>query len=212
MTSTSHRPRLAIASNNQGKISEFRSLLGPDVEIVSLIDLGLDSPEETGETFAENAAIKARFVHQATGLPSLADDSGLEVMALGGLPGVRSARYAGDQHDDAANRHLLLANMAAVGSERRAARFVAEIAIVDTAGSLQSFRGTCNGIITFEERGKGGFGYDPVFELPDGRTMAELGSDEKNSVSHRGHAIRCALPALRHALGLNSGSHIGDLT
>jgi XTP/dITP diphosphohydrolase len=198
------RPKLAIASNNRGKIAEFQSLLGDEANIVSLDDLELDSPEETGTTFEENALLKAQFVFEQTGLPTLADDSGLEVDFLGGLPGVRSGRYAGEQHDDADNRALLLETLKGVPVEQRSARFVAVIAVIDHQGIASFTRGTCEGRIALKERGSGGFGYDSLFEFPDGRTMAELSSEEKNAISHRGNAIRLALPEIRAALGLNA--------
>jgi XTP/dITP diphosphohydrolase len=197
------RPKLAIASSNPGKLAEFQSLLGSEVDILSLADLGLDSPEETGVTFEANAELKARFVFSRTGFVTLADDSGLEVDALDGQPGVRSARYAGEQHDDAANRRLLLQALVEVPMPLRTARFVAAIAVVDANGSLFLSRGACEGQIARGERGSGGFGYDSLFELPDGRTMAELRSNEKNEVSHRSVALRSALPGLRSALKLD---------
>ncbi len=197
----SSRPTLALATSNRGKISELRALLGEDIELVSLDDLGLPSPEETGSTFEANAELKARYVFEHGGLVTLADDSGLEVDALGGLPGVMSARYAGDQHDDAANRALLLRTLASLPDSDRTARFVAVIAVINGHGELTLSRGTCEGAMAFEERGSGGFGYDSLFELPDGRTMAELEPATKNAISHRANAMRRALPGIRTALG-----------
>jgi len=194
------RPVLAIASGNRGKLVEFEGLLGDHVRVLSLTAFGVESPEETGRTFEENAALKARHLHGVAGTVVLAADSGLEIDALNGEPGVRSARYAGDDHDDAANRRLVLDRMANVPSGERTARFVAAIAIVDVYGNSSIVRGTCEGTITYSERGTGGFGYDSLFELPGGRTMAELSKSEKNAVSHRANAIRKALPALRLAL------------
>jgi XTP/dITP diphosphohydrolase len=199
-----NRPRLVLASNNPGKIREFRDLLGNQVNIVSLADLGLESPEETGATFEENATIKAKFLHGHTGEVTLADDSGLEVAGLNGAPGVRSARYAGDQHSDSDNRALLLRTLAADPSLDRTARFVAAIVLIDRDGQSTVVQGTCEGSITMEERGTNGFGYDPIFELPTGQTMAELTSDQKGAVSHRGQAVRDILPALLSALGLGA--------
>ncbi|MEJ7900225.1 MAG: RdgB/HAM1 family non-canonical purine NTP pyrophosphatase [Thermomicrobiales bacterium] len=198
----SSRPGLALASSNRGKIAEFQSILGNAIHIRSLIDLGLTSPEEDGTTFEANAVLKARHVFERTGMVTLADDSGLEVDALGGAPGVVSARYAGEQHDDDANRDLLLRNLDAMRGQPRTARFVAVITIIDANGHVSLFRGTCEGTIAFDERGTGGFGYDSLFELPDGRTMAEHSNEEKNALSHRAHAMRRAMPALRVALGL----------
>jgi XTP/dITP diphosphohydrolase len=197
-----NRARLVLASNNPGKIREFRDLLENQVEIVSLADLGLESPEETGVTFEDNAAIKARFLHEHTGDVTLADDSGLEVAGLNGAPGVRSARYAGDQHSDSDNRALLLRTLSADPSLDRAARFVAAIVLIDWEGNAHTVRGTCEGAITMDERGTNGFGYDPIFELPSGQTMAELTSDQKGAISHRGQAVREILPVLRTTLNL----------
>jgi XTP/dITP diphosphohydrolase len=199
-TQTGNLPKLAVGSNNPGKLAELRTLLGDEAEIISIADLDLESPEETGSTFEENAQLKARFIFEQTGLPSLADDSGLEVDSLHGLPGVRSARFAGDQHNDADNRALLLEKLANVPAERRTARFVAVIAVVDCDGSMSSSRGTCEGHIALAERGTGGFGYDSLFEVADGRTMAEVDPKEKNDLSHRGQAVRMAMPGIRAAL------------
>lgn len=193
-------PTLAIASNNAGKLAEFRLLLGDRAQVVSLSDLGLASPEETGATFEENAELKARYVFEKTGLVTLADDSGLEVDALGGLPGVRSARYAGDHHNDADNRALILRNLAGIVDPSRTARLVSVIAVVDAAGATSLIRETCEGTITDTERGANGFGYDPIFELPDRRTMAELARAEKNLVSNRGRAVRKGMADLLRAL------------
>jgi len=197
------RPTLALASNNRGKLTEFHSLLGDRVTIASLSDLGLESPLETGATFEDNAALKARFVFEQTGLVTLGDDSGLEVVALGGLPGVHSARYAGDRHNDRDNRGLLLGNLADVPDGSRTARFVAVLALIDASGTLTLSRGTCDGAIARSERGINGFGYDSIFEFADGRTMAELDASDKNLVSHRGQALRKARPRLLRALGLD---------
>ena len=196
------RPVLAIASANAGKLHEFESLLGPVVDVRSLSAYGVESPEETGATFEDNAVLKARHLHQVTGAAVLADDSGLEVTALNGEPGVLSARYAGDGHDDAANRRLLLDRMASVPDEDRSARFVAAIAVIDAQGALTVVHGTCEGSINREERGTGGFGYDSLFELPSGKSMAELLPSEKNVISHRAQAIELAMPHVRRALGL----------
>lgn len=198
----SGRTALALASRNLGKIAEFQVILGNAVDIMSLTHLGLTSPEETGSTFEANAVLKAQYVFEQTGMVTLADDSGLEVDALGGAPGVVSARYAGEQHDDADNRALLLRNLGSMRGQPRTARFVAVIAIIDGQGHVSLSRGTCEGSIAFDERGTGGFGYDSLFELPDGRTMAELTAQAKNQVSHRADAVRQAMPALRAALGL----------
>ncbi len=200
----SGRPVLALASSNRGKIAEFQSILGNAIDIRSLTDLGMTSPEETGSTFEANAVLKARYVFEQTGMVTLADDSGLEVDALGGAPGVVSARYAGEQHNDADNRALLLRNLGSMQGQTRTARFVAVIAIIDVNGHLSLCRGTCEGSVAFDERGTSGFGYDSLFELADGRTMAEHSNEQKNALSHRAQAMRHALPGLRAALGLEA--------
>ncbi|HWK79623.1 MAG TPA: RdgB/HAM1 family non-canonical purine NTP pyrophosphatase [Thermomicrobiales bacterium] len=191
------RPTIVLASENQGKLRELRALVGDIADVHDLAPYDLALPEETGETFAENACAKAEFVSAATGLVALADDSGLEVDALDGLPGVRTARYAGEGSTDAANRQKLLAALAGTPDADRGARFVSFVAIARPGAETLLFAGTCDGAIGREERGDGGFGYDCIFLLPDGRTMAELSADEKNAISHRGHAMRAALPALR---------------
>ena len=186
---TLDRP-LVIASRNQGKISEFRELLKDfDIEIKSLEDFGpLPEVEEDGQTFEDNAVRKARFAAGILGLPALADDSGLVVKALGGLPGVRSARYAGEGADDLENNRKLLEAMR--GVKDREASFVCVIAIAVPRGPALIYEATCNGIITEEMRGSGGFGYDPVFYYPPlGKTFAEMSQEEKNRVSHRGKAM-----------------------
>jgi XTP/dITP diphosphohydrolase len=199
------RPRLIIASNNPGKVREFKDLLGERVEILSMADLGLSSPPETAADFAGNAELKARYVFTRTGIVTIADDSGLEVAALGGQPGVLSARYAGEHGDDAANRNLVLKQLADVPSSDRDARFVAAIVAIDRQGTSTLVQGHCEGRIAHEERGDGGFGYDSIFELAPGRTMAEISSAEKAQVSHRGKAVREILPVLERALGIDRG-------
>lgn len=187
--------RVLIATGNEGKLHEFRRLLGDIAEMVSLTDIALESPEETGETFLDNALIKARVGAERSGLLTIADDSGLEVAVLGGGPGVRSARYAGERATDEDNRHLLLRTL---GQENdRRARYVAVISVCEPNGRCESFEGGWNGTIGHEPRGAGGFGYDSIFQLPDGRTVAELTADEKNAISHRGEALRRALPTIR---------------
>lgn len=197
------KPRLVLASNNPGKIREFRDLLEGRADIVSMMDLRLESPAETASTFVGNAAIKARFLHEHTGDVTLADDSGLVVDALDGRPGVFSARYAGEHGDEAANRALVLDQLAGISPEGRTAHFVAAIVMIDRGGNAIHVEGTCFGTIGFEERGNNGFGYDSLFVLPSGRTMAELTSAEKSTISHRGQAVRRVLPALETALGLS---------
>lgn len=197
----SARP-LLLATANPGKIRELRELLG-DLAVVGLRDVGItDDLPETADTFFGNAAQKAVEATRRSGLPCLADDSGLCVDALYGAPGVYSARYAGRHGDDAANRDLLLARLADVDDARRTARFRCVLVLADGAGPLGErlihTEGACEGSITRAPRGEHGFGYDPLF-VPrgDARTMAELPSAVKHSLSHRGAALRAMLPMLR---------------
>jgi len=181
---------LVIATRNKGKVSEFKELLkGFDVEIKSLDDFGsLPDIEEDGRSFEDNALKKARFAARILGLPALADDSGLVVKALGGEPGVHSARYAGHHGDDEANNRKLLEAMEGIND--RQASFICVIAIAVPRGPALIYEGRCDGIITEEVRGAGGFGYDPVFYYPPlGKTFAEMSQEEKNRVSHRGKAM-----------------------
>jgi XTP/dITP diphosphohydrolase len=190
-----------VASRNRKKLAELRRVLdgaGVALTLLSLDDVeAFDEAPETGATFEENALAKARDAFRASGLPSVADDSGLEVDALNGMPGVLSARWSGWHGADLANTGLLLAQMTDVPDERRGAAFVSACALVSTAGEVV-VRGVWPGRIVREPRGEGGFGYDPVF-LPSGssRTAAELTPDEKDAESHRGRALAALLPALR---------------
>ena len=188
------RKRLIIASNNAGKLREFAKLLEPfGFDVISMREAGFsDEIIEDGETFEENAHIKAKAVYEATGLPTIADDSGLEVDALNGAPGVYSARYAGEPCNDSNNNQKLLSALDAVPDGKRGARFVSVVAYLDPAtGETKLFRGECPGVILREERGQDGFGYDPLFYLPSlGKTYAEITTEEKNGVSHRGQAMR----------------------
>ena len=195
--------RLLIATGNPGKIREFRALFAAHVEseweLVSPADVGLAdfSVVEDGETYAENAGRKARSYSNASGLPALADDSGIEVDALDGAPGLYSARYAGEDSDDAANRAKMLRELAGVPAERRAARFRCVIALAfPYTTNLRLGEGVVEGLIAMDERGDLGFGYDPLFALPDGRRMAELDVSEKNRISHRARALANAAWAL----------------
>lgn len=188
-----NRP-LVFATRNRGKLVELRELL-PGIEVRSLDDIDVPEVIEDADTFAGNAAKKAREVSQATGLPALADDSGLEVDALGGAPGVYSARYAGEGHNDAANNAKLLAALAAVPSEKRTARFRAVLALADVTGPLGTevitADGACEGTILEAPRGTGGFGYDPLFFAPElGMTFAEAGVGPKSDLSHRARAMK----------------------
>jgi XTP/dITP diphosphohydrolase len=191
--------RLVVATLNRAKGRELVRLLGDLPWAITLFADVPDArlPDETGATYAENALIKARTVARATRLTALGDDSGLEVDALGGKPGLRSARFGGPGLDDAARTVLLLERLRDVPDERRTARFVCVIALVDDVGRERVVEASVEGRITHEPRGHGGFGYDPVFFYPPlGRTFAELSADEKSNVDHRGGAVR----ALRRLL------------
>jgi XTP/dITP diphosphohydrolase len=179
--------RIVLATGNPHKVAELRAILGPLLPGVELLPYDGPSPVEDGATFAENAVIKARAAAETTGLPALADDSGIEVTALGGAPGIHSARYAGTG-SDADNRELLLARMAGI-SDRRA-RFVCAAVLVD-GGRTWAAEAEWPGRLLEAPSGEGGFGYDPLFE-PAGlqRSAAELSAEEKNAVSHRGRAFR----------------------
>lgn len=194
--------KIVLATRNPGKLYEMRALLsGLPVHLISAAEVnGAPNVEEDAETLEGNAARKAQALYEYTGLPSLADDTGLEVGALGGRPGVHSARYAGERADDVANRRLLLKNLE--GVENRAARFRTVVAFVDGDGTLHYFEGICSGTIIDEERGEGGFGYDPLFVPEESDlTFAELSAEEKNAVSHRGRALRPFAAYLRDRLG-----------
>jgi XTP/dITP diphosphohydrolase len=195
-----HKMRLVVASGNPGKFTEIVALLeGVDVLLVPLDRVGpVAVPPEGGDSFQENARLKAETVAWATGLLALADDSGLEVDALGGMPGVLSARYGGMQKTDEERNHLLLDNLRRVPWERRTARFRCVVAIAEPAGPMHIVEGTCEGRIALAPRGVHGFGYDPVFEIPAlGRTFAEIGPELKNRLSHRGQAMRHARAVLQ---------------
>ena len=197
---------LLVATRNPGKLVELRRLLDAEgiagVRVLGLADVP-DFPEEpeTGATFAENALAKARDATKATGLAAVADDSGLTVDALGGMPGVLSARWAGRHGDDRANLELVLGQLADVPDDRRGAAFVCAAALVVPGGQEVVVHGEWTGRMARAPRGTGGFGYDPVF-VPDGdtRTSAELAPHEKDALSHRGRAMRALVPHLR-ALG-----------
>lgn len=187
--------RVVVATSNRGKLAEIRAALAfPGWEFVTAGDLGAEAPEiqEDGETFIDNALIKAFAYREIFRLPALADDSGLAVDALNGDPGIRSARYSGENATDQSNNTLLLRNLGDVSAAERVARFQCGMVYVDDHGMPSAAYGTCEGSIGLAARGTGGFGYDPLF-LPSatpGRTMAELDMDEKNAISHRGHALR----------------------
>ena len=198
--------RLLLATRNPGKLAELQRLLGsavPGVAVVGLRDVP-DYPEapETGATFAENALLKAREAVRYTGLPAVADDSGLTVDALNGMPGVLSARWSGRHGDDPANTELLLGQLADVPDERRGAAFVCAAAVVTPEGAERVLERSWRGQVVREGRGSNGFGYDPVF-LPDGleRTAAELTAAEKDALSHRGQAFAALVPLVAELLG-----------
>ena len=191
---------LVLATSNVGKVRQLQSLLSDDVVVKSLADFGLTAPEESGATFAANASLKAISAAKATGILALADDSGLEVEALGGAPGVISARYSGEGATDTSNIDRLLADLDAVPDGERSARFVCVLTLANNDGVLYTVTGECLGQIARARRGTNGFGYDPVFELEDGRTVAELTIEEKNRISHRGIAMREMMPGLLIAI------------
>lgn len=193
--------KFVLASQNKHKLAEMQSILSAHgVEVVLQSDIGLHvDVEETGETFAANAMLKARAVMEASGLPAIADDSGVCVDALNGAPGVYSARYGGPELDDAGRYRLLLANMQ--GAKTRAAHFTSAIACVFPNGDAIEAEGICPGTIAFAPQGDGGFGYDPVFFLPQLRkTYAQLTAEEKAAVSHRGKALEVFDGKLREYL------------
>ena len=196
--------QLLIATTNRGKLKEYRAMLdGLPFELLSLEDAGITlDVEETGETFEENAILKAKTYAAMSGLLTLADDSGLEVDALGGEPGVRSARYAGEGATSRQRNELLLRNLAAKDGAGRSARFRCVIAVASPSGDwVRTVEGSCEGTIAYEMKGETGFGYDPLFIVPEyGAHMAELTMEEKNRVSHRGRAIERAKPLLAEAV------------
>lgn len=198
---------IVVATGNMHKLTEIEAILSqvlPDTRFVALGQLGdFEDPEETGATFLENALIKAEAAVAQTGLSAIADDSGLVVDALGGEPGVYSARYAGVHGDDAANNEKLLEKMADVADGERTARFMSAIALVDASGVVRSGTGACEGMIGREGRGDHGFGYDPLFLPADtpGKTMAELAPEEKNAISHRFHALQDLVEQLASGAG-----------
>ena len=196
--------RLVVATANEGKLREFRSLLaGLPYELSSLAELGLPSPPETGSSFLENAALKARHAAASSGFAAVADDSGIEVDALGGAPGIHSARYAGADADDGANNAKLMSALRGVPGERRRARYRCALVLIDAADAAPlTAEAAWEGFILDAPRGSGGFGYDPYFWLPElDKTAAELTPDEKNRLSHRGKAMRALREALLARLG-----------
>ncbi len=181
--------RLVLASRNEHKLHELGPLLAPH-ELAPL-PAGVELPPETGESFEQNALAKAAAVAAATGMPAVADDSGIEAAALGGAPGIRSARFAGEGATDEENLAKLLRDVPADGDRRVA--YVCALAYAEPGGESHVVEGRCEGVLSEEPRGGGGFGYDPAFipaDLGDGRTMAELAPEEKHAISHRGRAAR----------------------
>lgn len=190
--------RWVIASHNSGKVREIAALLAPlGIEAVSAAALGLPEPEETEPTFAGNAALKARAAAQASGLTALADDSGLEVAALGGDPGVYSARWAGPGKDFRTAMERVQRELEARGASDHSARFVCALALAEPDGAVEAFEGEARGNIVWPPRGEQGFGYDPMF-LPEGqtRTFGEMSHDEKLPLTHRARAFEKLLRAL----------------
>jgi len=196
--------KLLVATHNQGKVKEFAQMLADlDVTWLSLADVGVtEDVAETGDTLCDNAILKAQAYAQETGLLTLADDSGLEVDALGGQPGVYTARYGGEELSHAERYLLLLANMRQVAPADRTARFHAVIVLAQPDGTIVGeAEGVCEGLIATEPRGEGGFGYDPIFYLPEwGMTMAQVEAAVKHQISHRGQALKKIEPVLRASL------------
>ena len=193
--------KFVFASHNKGKIQEVQEILAPFGIEIEPIPADFPEIEENGTSFEENAKIKARAVCQATGLPAVADDSGLTVDALDGFPGIHSARWAGSEANDHDRNQLLLEKLLSVPEEQRGAQFVCVAACVFPDGRELAVRGQCRGTILGEEHGSGGFGYDPVFCVPEyGCTFGELASDVKNSISHRARAFTALGSALKTLL------------
>lgn len=194
--------KIVVASNNKGKLVELQRLTHVEgLEFITLREAGMSDDydvEETGVTFAENAILKATESARATGLHAIADDSGIEVDALGGEPGVYTKRYAGENKTDAERIDFLLDKLKDVPAEKRTARFVAALALAAPDGTILDLQtGYCPGRIAFAPRGSNGFGYDPIFIVGEGNhTMAELGNEEKDAVSHRGNSVRLLRPKL----------------
>jgi XTP/dITP diphosphohydrolase len=198
--------RIVLATRNPGKLSELRRILGSGHVPVDVVDLdeypGMPEVAETGRTFSENALLKARAVAAFTGLPAVADDSGLCADALNGMPGVLSARWSGRHGDDDANLRLVLGQLSDIPPGRRGAQFVCAAALVLPSGAEHVTEGVLDGWLTSEPRGSNGFGYDPIF-VPGGRelTTAQLSPAEKDQISHRGKALRALAPVIAALLG-----------
>lgn len=194
--------KVVLATGNAGKVRELADLLADfGFDVVAQTELNVESVEETGLTFIENAILKARHAAKVTGLPALADDSGLAVDALGGAPGIYSARYAGEDASDQQNLEKLLAALKDVPDEKRQAQFHCVLVYMRHAEDPTPlvFHGSWPGVITHAPAGQGGFGYDPIFFVPsEGKTAAELTRDEKSAISHRGQALKLLLEAMRN--------------
>jgi XTP/dITP diphosphohydrolase len=195
--------KIVLASNNKGKVREIGQLLANlDIEVVAQSEFNVPEIEETGLTFVENAILKARNAAQHSGLPALADDSGIEVDALNGAPGIYSARYAGVGASDEENLHKLLRDIGAIPNAPRAARFQCLLVLMRHATDPTPLicQGTWEGQIVDTPQGENGFGYDPIFYVPEeGCTSAQLSAERKNALSHRGKALKALLAQLRHA-------------
>ncbi|WP_312741501.1 XTP/dITP diphosphatase [Cedecea neteri] len=194
--------KVVLATGNAGKVRELANLLADfGFDVVAQTELNVESVEETGLTFIENAILKARHAAKVTGLPALADDSGLAVDALGGAPGIYSARYAGEDASDQQNLEKLLEALKVVPNEKRQAQFHCVLVYMRHAEDPTPlvFHGSWPGVITHAPAGQGGFGYDPIFYVPsEGKTAAELTRDEKSAISHRGQALKLLLEAMRN--------------
>ena len=193
------RQKLIFATGNQGKVNEFKQMLGEEFEILSMKDLDVDVDiVEDGSTFEENAIIKAKTVAEATGQMVLADDSGFEVDALGGEPGIYSSRYLGEDTPYSVKNAEILKRCEGVPDEERGARFVCVIACAGPDGSVETVRGVIEGKLAYEPKGENGFGYDPIFFYPErGMTTGEMEPEEKNAISHRGQAVRKMVELLK---------------
>jgi XTP/dITP diphosphohydrolase len=204
------RPKkIVVASNNFGKVREFEKALLPlGFKTVSLQVAGFEEDLREEGDYRENALEKARAVCRSTGLPALADDSGLEVEALGGFPGSASRRYLGPEATQEERNRDILRRLDGVPEKKRGARFRCLLALCFPEGQEIVVEGTCEGTIALSPRGEGGFGYDPIFQLPDGRTMAQLTREEKNQVSHRGKALTRLLALLRGSNDPDPGSSL----
>ena len=193
--------KIVIATKNEGKLREMREAFQDVAEIVPLKDFGdLPDAAEDGETFAENALIKAEFYRKKTGEACLADDSGLEIAVLGNAPGVHSARFAGFHADDVANNEKMLAELKKIGATKSPAAYKCVLAFADTDGSVLTTEGICEGEIRTVAKGNGGFGYDPYFYVGE-KTLAELSLAEKDLISHRGKALRLMTEKLKEKFG-----------